>query len=103
MLVSLHIGLHIAWLHQLHRMPQNHDRASPMVRRCGKLTLAAMEATLAVYLTGRAWKEIPTLRLLGMSADALHRRATEIANACNAIDGLRATIQKHSTECGGTV
>jgi L-seryl-tRNA(Ser) seleniumtransferase len=71
--------------------------------RCSKLTLAAMEATLAVYLTGRAWKEMPTLRLLGMPAGALQRRATEVANACNASDGLRATLQKDSTECGGAV
>jgi L-seryl-tRNA(Ser) seleniumtransferase len=73
------------------------------VCRCGKLTLAAMEATLAVYLAGRAWKEIPTLRLLEMSLDALHGRATQITNACNAIPGVRATIQEDSTECGGAV
>jgi L-seryl-tRNA(Ser) seleniumtransferase len=73
------------------------------VCRCSKLTLAAIEATLAIYLSGQAWSEIPTLRLLGMSPDVLHRRACEFANACNAIDGLRATVQEDSTECGGAV
>ena len=82
------------------RLSQHH---LARVCRCSKLTLGAMEATLAVYLTGRAWNEMPTLRLLGMSDDTLHRRAAELANACNAIDRLRATIQKDTTECGGAV
>ena len=71
--------------------------------RCGKLTLAALEATLAVYLTGRAWSEIPALRLLGMSADELYRRATAIANACSEVDALDATVQEDVAECGGAV
>jgi L-seryl-tRNA(Ser) seleniumtransferase len=71
--------------------------------RCSKLTLAALEATLAVYLAGRAWSEIPTLRLLGMPPDALRRRATAIANACRAIDGCDATVLEDTAECGGAV
>lgn len=71
--------------------------------RCGKLTLAALEATLAVYLAGRAWSEIPTLRLLETPIDSLHERATAIANACRAIDALQAAVLEDTAECGGAV
>ncbi len=71
--------------------------------RCSKLTLAALEATLAVYLAGRAWSEIPTLRLLGMPIDALHRRATAITDACRAIEAVEASVVEDTAECGGAV
>ena len=34
-----------------------------LARTCrpGKLTLSALEATLAVYLAGRAWEEMPNI------------------------------------------
>jgi len=71
--------------------------------RCGKLTLSALEATLAVYLAGRAWSEIPTLRLLGESAEALHRRASALAEACRTIDSVEASVAEDTAECGGAV
>ena len=51
-----------------------------LARTCrpGKLTLSALEATLAVYLAGRAWEEMPTLRMPNTSEQELSERANAI-------------------------
>jgi L-seryl-tRNA(Ser) seleniumtransferase len=57
-------------------------RRHPLQRalRADKLTLAALEATLALYLDpGRATKEIPVLRELADSADVVRARAERLA------------------------
>lgn len=55
-------------------------RSHPLARafRVDKLTLAALTATLDSYLRGAAESEIPTLILLGASADRLFSRAEQI-------------------------
>ncbi|MBT9136707.1 MAG: L-seryl-tRNA(Sec) selenium transferase [Firmicutes bacterium] len=47
--------------------------------RPDKVTLAAMEATLRIYLTGQPLREIPTLAMLSMPAEKLKRRAHNLA------------------------
>jgi L-seryl-tRNA(Ser) seleniumtransferase len=57
-------------------------RRQPLQRalRADKLTLAALEATLALYLDpARATKEIPVLRELADSADVVRARAERLA------------------------
>jgi L-seryl-tRNA(Ser) seleniumtransferase len=51
-------------------------RRNPMFRalRVDKLTIAALEATLLAYLRG-AYDEIPALRMIRLSAEAIRRRA----------------------------
>ncbi len=51
-------------------------RRYPLLRalRCDKMTLAAMEATLRLYLKGQ-WKQIPTLARICLSGQELHDRA----------------------------
>ncbi|HEU4722570.1 MAG TPA: L-seryl-tRNA(Sec) selenium transferase, partial [Gemmatimonadaceae bacterium] len=71
-------------------------RRNPLARsyRVDKLTLAALEATLALYREPeRALREIPTLALLGASCDALRARARALCEtlaqdgvACAAIE-----------------
>jgi L-seryl-tRNA(Ser) seleniumtransferase len=59
-------------------------RRNPLARsyRVDKLTLAALEATLALYRDPpRAFREIPTLVLLGTSLDVLRQRADAIRDA----------------------
>ena len=57
-------------------------RKNPLARavRVDKLTLAALEATLALYRDpARAVREIPTLAMLTASADAVRMRAEQVA------------------------
>ena len=59
-------------------------RANPLTRamRVDKLTLAALEATLALYRDpARAMREIPVLAQLGTAVEELRRRATHIGTA----------------------
>jgi L-seryl-tRNA(Ser) seleniumtransferase len=57
-------------------------RRHPLQRalRADKLTLAALEGTLVLYLDpGRALREVPVLRMLTEPAEAVHARAERLA------------------------
>jgi L-seryl-tRNA(Ser) seleniumtransferase len=59
-------------------------RENPLARilRVGKLTLAALEATLKLFLDeATALREVPTLAMLARSRDELHAQAHRIAEA----------------------
>ena len=75
-----------------------------LARTCrpGKLTLSTLEATPAVYLAGRAWEEMPTLRMLNTSEQELSERANAIGKAISAT-GLKVGVSPDTTECGGAV
>jgi L-seryl-tRNA(Ser) seleniumtransferase len=69
-------------------------RRNPLARsyRVDKLTLAALEATLALYREpARALAEIPTLVLLGTTADELRGRADALRRALTA-DGIDCEV-----------
>ena len=54
----------------------------PLMRafRCDKMTLAALEATLRIYLDEeQALREIPVLHMLGLPPEELRRRAEALA------------------------
>ena len=62
-------------------------KANPLARalRLDKMTIAALEATLRLYLDpARAREKIPTLRLLASSADEVRERARELARRIEA-------------------
>jgi L-seryl-tRNA(Ser) seleniumtransferase len=66
----------------------------PLMRafRLDKMTLAALEATLRLYLhEERALQEVPGLRMLGMSLTELCQRAESLAARLREVDGL-ATV-----------
>ncbi|HVZ77341.1 MAG TPA: L-seryl-tRNA(Sec) selenium transferase [Gemmatimonadaceae bacterium] len=78
-------------------------RSNPLTRalRVDKLTLAALEATLALYREpGRALREIPALAMLGAPVDALHERAHAIRRALPA-DADIAIVESDATVGGG--
>jgi L-seryl-tRNA(Ser) seleniumtransferase len=63
-------------------------RRHPLHRalRVDKLTLAALEATLRLYLNpGEAVREIPALRALAMSSDVIKRRARRLKQRLQAV------------------
>jgi L-seryl-tRNA(Ser) seleniumtransferase len=63
----------------------------PLMRafRLDKMTLAALEATLRLYLNEeRALREVPVLRMLGTPLEELRRRAEGLATRLREVNGL---------------
>ena len=64
----------------------------PLMRafRLDKMTLAALEATLRIYLNGeRALREVPTLMMLGTPLEELQARAEALAGRLRELDRLQ--------------
>jgi L-seryl-tRNA(Ser) seleniumtransferase len=80
-------------------------RRDPLARalRLDKLSLAALETTLAIYADpARAALEIPALGMLGASQETLERRARSLAEALAArIPGLETGVERGTGEVGG--
>jgi L-seryl-tRNA(Ser) seleniumtransferase len=77
-------------------------RRNPLARalRADKLTLAAMAATLALYLDpSEAVRSIPVLAMLTCSPDDLARRAAELAKLCP--PAVRASTLPGESAVGG--
>ncbi|MBI2806305.1 MAG: L-seryl-tRNA(Sec) selenium transferase [Planctomycetes bacterium] len=65
----------------------------PLMRafRCDKMTLAALEATLRIYLNeDAALRDIPVLRLLSMTSEELKTRAEDLASRLTALGSLES-------------
>jgi L-seryl-tRNA(Ser) seleniumtransferase len=81
-------------------------RRNPLCRamRCDKLTLAALEATLALYRDpDRARHGIPVLAMLGANAETLARRASELAARIRDGGGRASTAPATSAVGGGAM
>jgi L-seryl-tRNA(Ser) seleniumtransferase len=84
------------------RAAVRHAERDPLARalRADKLTLAALEATLALYLDPeRARVEVPVLRMLTTDAATLAQRAEEVRDRCPA--ALAAALESGSSAVGG--
>ena len=78
-------------------------RRNPLCRalRVDKLTLAALEATLRLYLQPeQALQEIPTLRMLRLDAQAIGARARDFAQRLAAA-GVPAGLEEGDSAVGG--
>jgi L-seryl-tRNA(Ser) seleniumtransferase len=76
----------------------------PLMRafRLDKMTLAALEATLRLYLNEeRALREVPVLRLLGTPPEELRRRAEGLAAALRGVAVLTAEVGQDVAYVGG--
>ncbi len=80
--------------------------ANPLMRalRVDKLTYAALEATVASYLNGRATEEIPALAALHAAKETIRQRALAfLRRARRSTDGLRfKLIDGYSVVGGGS-
>ncbi|NMA54433.1 MAG: L-seryl-tRNA(Sec) selenium transferase [Firmicutes bacterium] len=80
-------------------------KCHPLARavRVGKLTLAALEATLRLYLNPkRVWEQVPTLRALSQDPKEIKRRAQKLAEAINQYSSsLSAEVKPDTSEVGG--
>ncbi len=81
-------------------------KKNPLTRalRIDKLTLAAMEATLRLYIDeDRAIREIPTLRMITMDGELISasakRLAADINKQCGS--GIKATVEDGYSQVGG--
>jgi L-seryl-tRNA(Ser) seleniumtransferase len=78
-------------------------RSHPLARtvRVGKLTLAALSATLDSYLRGTAVTEIPTLRLLSADIDDLLERARSLKKDVGESDQMVIEVGQDVSPVGG--
>jgi L-seryl-tRNA(Ser) seleniumtransferase len=78
-------------------------RTHPLMRalRVDKMTYAALEPTLAEYLSGRSAETIPVQRMLTMTADEIGARAKSVADAIGASGALRASVISGMSTIGG--
>lgn len=76
----------------------------PLMRafRLDKMTLAALEATLRIYLDSeRALREVPLLRMLSIPLNELRHRAEQLAVSMNTIEGVSAVAVADEAFVGG--
>jgi L-seryl-tRNA(Ser) seleniumtransferase len=78
-------------------------RAHPLMRafRVGKLTYAALHATLLDHLRGRATATVPVLRSLTATPDSIEQRARRVLTALPTDGGVTATIVPGDSTIGG--
>lgn len=77
-------------------------RKHPLARalRVGKLTIAAMEATLKLFLNPETlWDKNPTLHMLSLKLDSLRPRAEALAEALQPF--IECEVMESTSACGG--
>jgi L-seryl-tRNA(Ser) seleniumtransferase len=84
------------------REPLERIRKNPLFRalRVDKLTIAAMEATISLYLRGKT-QTIPALRMIQLPREAIHQRAALLAERISALPGFTARVQDGDSVIGG--
>jgi L-seryl-tRNA(Ser) seleniumtransferase len=78
-------------------------RQHPLARavRIGKLTLAALQATLDSYLRGSAERDVPTLAMLSASVDSLRLRASRIVADIGDLPNCLVELADSTAAVGG--
>jgi L-seryl-tRNA(Ser) seleniumtransferase len=78
-------------------------RRNPLARalRVDKLVYAALEATLSAYVRGRAFEEIPILRMLALPAEAIRSRAIALTSRLEGAEGITLEVQPSASFVGG--
>jgi len=78
-------------------------RTHPLMRavRVDKLTYAALEATLAEYLAGRASRTVPVIQMITLSSEDVERRALALIDRLAAGGGPTAELVGGASTVGG--
>ncbi len=79
-------------------------KANPLTRalRIDKLTLAALESTLLVYLDEKkAMEEIPTLRMLTLDQNRLKRKGMRLWRRLANVEGMKVILKEDVSQVGG--
>jgi L-seryl-tRNA(Ser) seleniumtransferase len=79
-------------------------KTSPLTRalRIDKLTLAALESTLLLYLDEKkAVEEIPTLRMLTIDQNRLRQRGRRLLKKLKGIEGITVVLREDVSQVGG--
>lgn len=84
------------------REPLERSRKNPLFRalRVDKLTIAALEATIAVYLRGST-KAVPAMRMIEMKLEEIAPRATRLAGRISARLGFSTEVRDGESVVGG--
>ena len=84
------------------REPLERIRKNPLFRalRVDKLTIAALEATISLYLQGKL-QAIPALRMIQLSREAIRERAARLAEKLSARTQISARVQDGDSVIGG--
>ena len=84
------------------REPLERIRRNPLFRalRVDKLTIAALEATVSLYLQGRL-DSIPALRMMRLSKEEIALRAERLARRISAQPGFTAVLRDGESVIGG--
>lgn len=70
--------------------------------RVDKMTLAALEATLRIYLNPeKVLEQIPTLRMISTSEALLAKRAKKLVAKLNKIANIEVTMERGNSQVGG--
>jgi L-seryl-tRNA(Ser) seleniumtransferase len=79
-------------------------KMNPLTRalRIDKLTLAALESTLLLYLDEKkAMEEIPTLQMLTIDRNRLKQRGRRLLKRLKGIKGITAVLKEDVSQVGG--
>jgi L-seryl-tRNA(Ser) seleniumtransferase len=84
------------------REPLERIRKNPLFRalRVDKLTVAALEATVSLYLQGKTLA-IPALRMIQLSKEAIRQRATRLAERLSGHAQFSFRVQEGDSVIGG--
>ena len=84
------------------REPLERIRKNPLFRalRVDKLTIAALEATIALYLQGRL-DSIPALRMMRLAKAEIATRAARLAERIAALPGFTVAVRDGESVIGG--
>lgn len=78
-------------------------RSNPLMRalRADKVTLAALEATTEIHLSGNAFRQLPVLQMLSRAAEDVRSNCTSVVEQLSSAARRRVTVVDCQSQLGG--